>query len=693
MSLIIICIFAGCGEQKIEIPFSAEETYEKSYENVENGLRSLGFENIEFISLMDLESKDNEDLNGIVSDIEIDGINDFVIGDKFEKNSSIVVKYHSFYENDVPINSEDAKGMSLEEVNQLLEKEKFYNIEIKITNDTDKDNVLEKEVEYIEIAGDSNFSVDKKYPINSDIVIYYSYIEDNMPITSLEAEGKSIEEVLGLFNQTQFKNVKSEFLGSGELDESLELQTKGIAINGYEGYDLKESFPINSEITIYYSYMEQNLPITSSDAKGKSQEEVLELFKQTKFKNIEVILEEDIDKDNKLEYEVERITVNGYSNYKYEEEYPINSTIVVYYSQKKYDVSIKLECEENFLFNTYDINVYVGDEYIGLLSHGTTEVFKVRLAEGAYDLTLKADGYSDVIGQKTFNIKNDRTLRYKVECNTDDIKMKYMKQLKIPYTNSEALGANVKDVEEAFKNAGYKIITKKGLNNLSANELEKSNTVSNIIIDNKTDFTSKSIYYTDSEVIIEYNCGQKIETPISSSKAKNKNYEQVVQTFKDAGFTNVQSTVYIGEYKDKARDKNVNSVVIESDDYFSEGKEVSLDAEIIVYYYSINYEYVTVATLVNELENNAYNANEYYTDRYVEITGRIGYIDSEGEDFKLYPSDNQWEIYGVLCDVTDDSQKVYIANMTKDQVITVKGRITEVGDYLGYALDIHDIVL
>ena len=54
----------------------------------------------------------------------------------------------------------------------------------------------------------------------------------------------------------------------------------------------------------------------------------------------------------------------------------------------------------------------------------------------------------------------------------------------------------------------------------------------------------------------------------------------------------------------------------------------------------IEYTAVTVAEMVEMLESNAMKAEATYQDQYVEITGRLGNIDSDGKYITLYPSTN-----------------------------------------------------
>lgn len=84
-------------------------------------------------------------------------------------------------------------------------------------------------------------------------------------------------------------------------------------------------------------------------------------------------------------------------------------------------------------------------------------------------------------------------------------------------------------------------------------------------------------------------------------------------------------------------------------------------------------------------------AEATYQDVYVEITGRLGNIDSDGKYIDLLPADDEWAFIGVQCYIENDEQKAQVMEMSIDDMVTLRGQITEVGEVLGYSLDIDSI--
>ena len=98
------------------------------------------------------------------------------------------------------------------------------------------------------------------------------------------------------------------------------------------------------------------------------------------------------------------------------------------------------------------------------------------------------------------------------------------------------------------------------------------------------------------------------------------------------------------------------------------------------------YEKVSVNTLIKDLEENAMKAQKNYKDKYLEITGRINNIDSDGKYFSL-SSDDEFSLYSIQIFV-NEKNKDEIVNLKKDENITVKVKVKDVGEVIGYSADL-----
>lgn len=105
----------------------------------------------------------------------------------------------------------------------------------------------------------------------------------------------------------------------------------------------------------------------------------------------------------------------------------------------------------------------------------------------------------------------------------------------------------------------------------------------------------------------------------------------------------------------------------------------------------IEYTSYSVADMIADLNGNALNASEKYKDQYVEITGKLRNIDSDGKYISLDPDNDEFNLIGIQCNIKDDTQKNKVSGMTIGDSVTLKGKVTSVGEVLGYSLDIDEI--
>lgn len=104
----------------------------------------------------------------------------------------------------------------------------------------------------------------------------------------------------------------------------------------------------------------------------------------------------------------------------------------------------------------------------------------------------------------------------------------------------------------------------------------------------------------------------------------------------------------------------------------------------------IEYTSVSVNDMMSDLDSNAMGASDKYKGKYLEITGKLSNIDAAGKYIDLM-ADGDFEIIGVQCYIKNDDQKSKIASMSKGDTVTLKGKCTDVGEVLGYSLDIEEI--
>ncbi len=104
-------------------------------------------------------------------------------------------------------------------------------------------------------------------------------------------------------------------------------------------------------------------------------------------------------------------------------------------------------------------------------------------------------------------------------------------------------------------------------------------------------------------------------------------------------------------------------------------------------------EYISynVSELNSDLEANALSASDKYKDQYVELTGQLSNIDSSGQYISIKDPTDEWDFIGIQCYIKNDDQLNVVKSLSTDDMVIVKGKIKEVGEVLGYSLDIDEI--
>ena len=106
----------------------------------------------------------------------------------------------------------------------------------------------------------------------------------------------------------------------------------------------------------------------------------------------------------------------------------------------------------------------------------------------------------------------------------------------------------------------------------------------------------------------------------------------------------------------------------------------------------IEYIVATVDEMYETLNDNALKAKKTYDGQYVEVTGILGTIDSNGSYICLDEMNTAYSFYSVQCFIKNDEQLDHVIEMSSGKKYTIRVKITTVGEVLGYAGDIVEFV-
>lgn len=101
------------------------------------------------------------------------------------------------------------------------------------------------------------------------------------------------------------------------------------------------------------------------------------------------------------------------------------------------------------------------------------------------------------------------------------------------------------------------------------------------------------------------------------------------------------------------------------------------------------YVIINIDSLVSDLDSNAAKASKNYKGMYVKFTGTLANIDSDGDYFSVAGRDTFLKDF--FCRIKNKEQLNIIMNKTRGSQITVKGKITDVGEIMGYKIDVDEV--
>lgn len=105
----------------------------------------------------------------------------------------------------------------------------------------------------------------------------------------------------------------------------------------------------------------------------------------------------------------------------------------------------------------------------------------------------------------------------------------------------------------------------------------------------------------------------------------------------------------------------------------------------------ITYEKISASDLLEVLNDNPLKAKETYNNKYLEVTGTLGTIDADGEYITIKTGKGGF-IGVVHCSITNGTQRNYVSTLSKNDPITARVHITDVGGLIRYNAVIIEFV-
>ena len=138
------------------------------------------------------------------------------------------------------------------------------------------------------------------------------------------------------------------------------------------------------------------------------------------------------------------------------ENYSVNDEIKLT-CKKSCLLYLKLTSESNFMFSTYDMDIYVDDELVGAVENGKTITKLMQLLEGKYTVMACKSGDNSLKATKQLTITSDVTFKSDIAHSGSSIEFKNMETLdsivgasiKVPKVTGKVLREAMTELQEA----------------------------------------------------------------------------------------------------------------------------------------------------------------------------------------------------------------------------------------------------
>ena len=198
--------------------------------------------------------------------------------------------------------------------------------------------------------------------------------------------------------------------------------------------------------------------------------------------------------------------------YKLSVTYQGNGVISISIDEPEYDISVEIECVENWIFSTYDVDVYIADTLEGTIDHGATETYTVALTTGTYEIKFVSAEDDEVTGTVAIDVHQDEALKYKIFCSSTGINVETIvgttpehgeDEAPIPRSAIDYKYENYADVQQELEAAGFTNITFEILYDIELGWTDEGE-VESVSVDGNAEFEKNDIFKKDTPIVITY---------------------------------------------------------------------------------------------------------------------------------------------------------------------------------------------
>ena len=336
------------------------------------------------------------------------------------------------------------------------------------------------------------------------------------PLSGRECVGRPKADIKNAFSEAGFTNItEKELLDLEYSDSQKDQAVDSVSIDGNSDYDSNKDFKSNSSVVItYHTFKEVQSPIDSEAAKMMDPGELVKTLSDAGFVEIKTSEVIDLDPDTSDSEFQNEVEINGFSSFTKASTFPVNAKIdiVTHRAYEKYTLKVIVDFVPNLIFSKYNVNIDVNG-IKNTLNHGEDAEYEYRLTPGKYTVSFTNVESASVKGTADIDLSGDTEVAYKINCYNDKISVEKIyeenksavkeNEAMVPLSAHDCKDKNYREIEEAFKNAGFTDIKTDILYDISFG-FTAEGSVKQVSVNGKAEFARGDVFAREVPVIITY---------------------------------------------------------------------------------------------------------------------------------------------------------------------------------------------
>ncbi len=194
------------------------------------------------------------------------------------------------------------------------------------------------------------------------------------------------------------------------------------------------------------SSLQENIlmPLGTEECLGKEYSSIYRQLKDAGFTNVDCLPVEDLSyEETSKAGTVASVLIGDDNVFLKDQEYDKASSIVIrYHDFRKCTLDLNVDFDGNFLFNKYDVDLYLNGSLKTTLAHGEDSSIRFQEKPGNCVLRFEKSGDADIYGEYALDLETDTQLEIRISCEKDSVSVKVQTQKELEQEQDDPVSSS-----------------------------------------------------------------------------------------------------------------------------------------------------------------------------------------------------------------------------------------------------------